>query len=298
MISVNVSKHFDTTVALDNIKLQYETGKIFGLVGANGSGKSTLLRLISGVYQATEGAIELEGSDVFENAELKSTIFFVSDDFYFDRDATLENTALYLKTIYKSWDDEVFRKLCDIFLVGMLKKKITTFSKGMKRQAALMLALSCSPKYLLLDEAFDGIDPVIRFTLRRVISDIMSSRDMGVIISSHNLRELEDFCDAITVIHKGKTILSGDMDAIQTGYCKLQLVLKQGTNIDTVDLPIISKSVRGSVVQLVCGCSPEAALEKLESLEPVMCETLPLTLEEIFVYQMEVAGYDYKNITF
>lgn len=299
MIKVlGVSKFFDDYSALDNVGIEINPGVIYGLVGTNGSGKSTLLRLLSGVYKADLGQVTLDGEPIWENPKVKNKIFFVCDDLYFFPSATLDSMADFYRSVYSNWSQERYLNLCTLFPLGR-KRKISTFSKGMKRQAALILALASAPEYLLLDEAFDGLDPVIRFTVRRLIADIMSEHPMTVIISSHNLRELEDFCNVVGLVHKGRMIFQCDMDNLSLQFSKVQFVLKEAVEqIPDIGLRVLSQDMRGSVVTLVCQAGEEEILEAVSKLEPVISEIVPLNLEEVFIYEMEAVGYDYKNIIF
>lgn len=299
MINIqNVTKHFGDYAALSSITMEIPKGEVFGLVGTNGSGKSTLLRILSGVYSCDEGEVTLENQKIWENPEVKSRIFFVCDDIYFLPQATLDSMAAFYRSIYPNWNDTRYEKLLTVFPLGR-KKKISTFSKGMKRQAALILALAAAPDYLLLDEAFDGLDPVIRFAVRRLLADIMYELKTTVIISSHNLRELEDFCNVIGLIHKGHLVFQCNMENISTQFAKAQIVLKNPvTTLPDIGIRVLSSSIRGSVATVVCQCSEDQLLEAANQLEPILCETMPLNLEEVFIYEMEAVDYDYKDILF
>lgn len=294
----SITKCFDDKKALDNVSMNIDNGSIYGLVGTNGSGKSTLLRLIAGVYEPDSGEAVVDGSSVFENPEVKQAVFFVSDDLYFPSQATLQDMARFYRAAYPRWSEERYNKMCELFPVGT-NKKLSTFSKGMRRQAALILALACAPGYLLLDEAFDGLDPVIRFAVRKIISDIISECDMTVVISSHNLRELEDFCDHVGLLHNGKLELECAMDDIRIGFTKVQAVFRpMPEEFDFGEMRLLSKSVSGSVVTLVLQAGQEDSLAAVMKLSPMMAETIGLTLEEVFIYEMEAVSYDYTKIIF
>lgn len=297
MIKVNnVTKMFETKKANDNILFDIPKGEIFGLLGTNGSGKSTLLRLICGIYKADDGIILVDGEDVWEHTHVKSKIFFVSDDIYFLPSATINSMANFYKGMYPNWSENRYNKLLEIFPLNK-NKKISTFSKGMKRQAALILALSASPEYLLLDESFDGLDPVVRFAVRQLLSDMMSEYNMSIIISSHNLRELEDFCNYVALIHDGKLILTCSVDEFAERFCKAQIAFKDSFDkFPEIPVKILSESKKGSVFTIVCECSSEELIEIIEKMNPVLVDVMPLNLEEVFVYEMEAANYEYKNI--
>ncbi len=294
----NVSKSFQDKNALKDINLTFEKGRVYGLVGTNGSGKSTMLRIISGVYKCDGGSCILDNEDNFDNNNAKEKVFFISDDLFFPPQATLKSMASFYRYAYKTWSDERYKKLCSYFPIAD-NKKLSTFSKGMRRQAAFILALSSSPQYLLLDEAFDGIDPVIRHGVRQLISDIIAEDGICCIISSHNLRELEDFCDEICLLHNGSIQLTGHVDAISSSYCKVQFALKEMPGeIDFPGIKILSKRVSGSIITLILNANEQKGLEAVFALNPLFAEAIPLTLEELFIYEMEAIGYDYSNIIF
>jgi ABC-2 type transport system ATP-binding protein len=299
MISTTqLQKVFGDKAALSDLTTSYERGTIYGLVGANGSGKSTFLRLISGVYYADGGEVLIDGEPVYDNPDAKSKVFFVSDDLYFPPGSTLDEMAAFYKTVYPRWDGSLYHRLGEVFPLPK-NKKISTFSKGMRRQAALMLALSSRTDCLLLDEAFDGLDPVVRFAVRKLIADDIAQNNLLVIISSHNLRELEDFCDAIGLLHQGKMLMEFSMDSMRSGFSKVQAAFP-GT-LPEINLPgirVVSQSQSGSLITLVCQASEAEALAAVKALGPAFVEAVPLTLEEVFVYEMEAAGYNYAKIVF
>lgn len=295
----SITKHFGVNTALDSVSLTVSPGCIYGLVGTNGSGKSTLLRLISGVYSADGGQVTVDGEPVFENPEQKQKIFFVSDDLFFPPQATVDDMRQFYRAAYPRWDEARYQRLLELFPIGD-RRKLSSFSKGMRRQAALILALSCAPEYLLLDEAFDGLDPVIRHAVRRIISDMISEYRMTVIISSHNLRELEDFCDRVGLLHHGRLLLECAVDDIQLGFCKVQAVFnpRPSEKITLDGIRILSQELHGSVATLICAAGEEDALAAVNALSPMLAEAVSLTLEEVFIYEMEAVGYDYSKIVF
>ncbi|MEG2204194.1 MAG: ABC transporter ATP-binding protein [Oscillospiraceae bacterium] len=294
----NVTKRFEAATALDGVSFDIAPGSIYGLVGTNGSGKSTLLRLLAGVYLADAGELLLDGAPIFENPAMKQRIFFVSDDLYFHPQATLSDMADFYRAAYPRFNEQRYARLCELFPIGN-KKKLSTFSKGMRRQAGLILALSCAPDYLLLDEAFDGLDPVIRHAVRKLISDMISEYGMTVIISSHNLRELEDFCDRVGLLHQGHLKLECAIDNIQLDFCKVQAVFRpMPESLALEGVRVLSTEISGSVAMLVCAAGEQQALAAVEGLSPVLAEAISLTLEEVFIYEMEAVGYDYSKILF
>ncbi len=297
--ATDLIKRFDTLTALDKLNSVIDDGCICGLVGSNGAGKSTLLRLIAGVYQPTEGSITVDGENIYENMAVKQQIYFVPDDLYFLPGATMDDMAKYLKNVYTSWDQERYEELLTKFPMKS-DNKLHNSSKGMRRQAALILALSCKPKYLLLDEAFDGLDPVLRLTLRKLMADDVSERGMTVIIASHNLRELEDVCDQVGLLHQGHILFQRELNDLKLGFCKVQAAFKVKVSDAALqkELDILKMERSGSLVSIVARGSVEEISEKLEQFEPILCEAVPMMLEEIFIYEMEAVGYDYNNVLF
>ncbi len=297
--ATDLIKRFDTLTALDKLNSIIDDGCICGLVGSNGAGKSTLLRLIAGVYQPTEGSITVDGENIYENMAVKQQIYFVPDDLYFLPGATMDDMAKYLKNVYTSWDQERYEELLTKFPMKR-DNKLHNSSKGMRRQAALILALSCKPKYLLLDEAFDGLDPVLRLTLRKLMADDVSERGMTVIIASHNLRELEDVCDQVGLLHQGHILFQRELNDLKLGFCKVQAAFKVKVSDAALqkELDILKMERSGSLVSIVARGSVEEISEKLEQYEPILCEAVPMMLEEIFIYEMEAVGYDYNNVLF
>lgn len=297
MIKANgLTKRFEDMTALEELTTEIKEGSIYGLVGSNGAGKSTLLRLIAGVYQADEGTIEVDGENVFENEALKNQIFFLADELFFFPGATMDSMAKFYKSVYTSWSDEYYKKLCDIFPIKP-DKKIAAFSKGMQRQTALILALSCRPSILMLDEAFDGLDPVIRNLLRKLLAEDVAERNSTVIISSHNLRELEDLCDQVGVLHGGRILFQRDIDDLKLGFHKVQCAFKPAIGRDSfAGLELLQFETRGSLVNLIARGTKEEIVEEIEKLNPLFVESVSLTLEEVFIHEMEAVGYDYSNI--
>lgn len=297
MIEVRtVTKLFDETKALDSVTLSMKRGGVYGLIGSNGSGKSTLLRIISGVYRADGGTVTIEGENTFENTSLKDRIFFVSDEPYFFNQYSIKDAANFYRHYYSGWDEATYERLCGIFPLD-IKKKIHTFSKGMKRQASLLLALSANPDYLLLDEAFDGLDAVMRSLLKRIIAEKVVDKNLTTVVTSHNLRELEDLCTQIGLLHYGKLVLEHDYDSLKDGMHKVQLAFEEVPSPELLQsLSPVKTEVSGRVATLVVRGEREELQAKLDAIHPIFTEILPLTLEEIFLYEMEGTGYDFSQI--
>lgn len=296
--AINLTKTFDGFTALDDFSAEIRDGSIYGLVGSNGSGKSTLLRTISGIYRPDGGEIRVEGEKPFDNIPVKDLVFHVSDDLYFLPQSTMDDMAKFYAGVYSGFDFSVYADLCGKFPIDP-KKKINTFSKGMKRQVSLILALSSRPKYLLLDEAFDGLDPVMRGALRKILADRIAEQGMSVVIASHNLRELEDLCDHMGLLHQGKVIFQREIDEVKLGFCKVQAGFRSMPGPEAFrHLNLMQMDVSGSVVNLIVRGASGEVLSYIESLSPMFSESIPLTLEEVFIHEMEAVGYDYNKIIF
>lgn len=292
----NLVKRFDEKEALKNISLQIAEGSVYGLVGSNGSGKSTLLRLISGVYMADEGKVGIDGENTFNNPALKSQIAFLGDTPYFLPQSDLKEMAALYSNMYPSFDYEIYNHLLTVFPLDQ-KARLSTFSKGMQRQAALILSLSTKPKYILLDEAFDGLDVVMRRVLANIIMESVEKYGMTAVIASHNLLELENVCDHIAVVHEGKIISKGDVDGIKGNIHKIQAAFSNVPELSVFDeLDVMKLERTGSLISLIVRGDEEKIMQFINRLSPIYCEAIEPTLEEVFVYELEVIGYDVKNI--
>ncbi len=293
---INLTKKFGDFTAVNEVNAKIEDGCIYGLVGSNGSGKSTLLRLLSGVYYPDSGNISVDGFEVFNNPKLKSQIFYLPDSPYFFKNATIKEMAEFFEGLYPTFDKARFDHLKSVFPISTTDK-IDNMSKGMQRQAALMLALSTNPKYLLLDEAFDGLDPVMRSVLKELLIDGIETNRMTVIIASHNLRELEDLSDHIALIHQGHLLFSDSLDDVRSNFHKIQAAFKVlPPEIKLHDLDIVRCEKMGSLLQMIIRGDETEIMQKISSLEPIFAESIEPTLEEIFIYEMEAVGYDIKNL--
>lgn len=293
----NLTKTFGQKKALDNISFNIDAASVFGLVGSNGAGKSTLLRILAGVFRQDGGRILIDGEEPYENIFLKSQIAFVSDFPYFPAGNTLSSNAEYFRKIYPLWNDAQYKKLIDTFPITQYQK-ISAMSKGMQRQAAIILALSCSPKYILFDEIFDGLDPVIRELVKKILIDYVEETMATVVIASHNLRELEGFCDHIGLLHMGGILLEKDIDGDAINLYKLQFVMPD-EDFDEIkdELAIVKQSRQGKLTEITVKGDIEQIKEKVNSKSPVFLEVLPLTLEELFISEMEAVGYDINFFT-
>ena len=294
--AVNLTKIFDNKKALDEFNCNIKDGSVYGLVGSNGSGKSTFLRVVSGVYRPDGGNIIVENMETFNNPEIKSKISYLPDTPYFFNQATLKEMSQFYKSMYPAFDIERFEKLLKVFPLN-INEKISRMSKGMQRQVALMLNLSTRPKYLLLDEAFDGLDPVMRQVLKGLLSEGVDEDGLSVVISSHNLRELEDLCDHVGLIHSGKLISEGATDSLKNKVHKVQVAFERIPDTSIFDFLDVLKIDRvGSVVTLVVKGDEKEILSYISRLCPLFAESVPISLEELFIYEMGVCGYDTNSL--
>jgi len=292
----NLSKKYDKENVIDNLNCEVTDGCIYGLVGSNGAGKSTLLRLINGIFKADSGSIFIDGEEVFENEKIKQELVFAPDDLFFYPGYTLMDMALYYEAMYKKFDMEYLKKLAGLLKLN-LNRKISNFSKGMKRQCALICALSTKCKYMFFDETFDGLDPVIRNTMKKIIAKQMEEDNTTIVMTSHNLRELEDICDNLGLLHKGGILFESDIDSIKTNMYKVQISLKNDFSEESFkDLEVINFKKVGSVATLIIDDKKGTSKKKLEKLNPIILDYLPLTLEEVFIYEMEALGYEFNEI--
>ncbi len=303
----NTVKKFDSFTALDGVSFSIEKGTSFGLLGSNGAGKSTILRLISGIYAPESGEVLVDGESVFDNVDAKQKVFFINDETIQFGGFTLKQLKNYYKDYYKSFSEEIFETLRN--KTGLpLNKKINTFSKGMKRQAIVIIGLACRTDYLLLDEAFDGLDPTMRIIVKKMLVDAMLDRQLTAIISSHNLKEINEVCDTAALLHNGKIVFSRDIDDVKSSVHKIQVVFSRnedGTvaNYKKEDfvqdgIEILHYEQSQSICFIIAKGDIETIKASLVTKHPMLTEVIPLTLEEIFIYELEVLGYDSSdNIT-
>jgi ABC-2 type transport system ATP-binding protein len=291
-----LTKTFDKKVALDNLTCRIPDGCVYGLVGSNGAGKSTFLRLLCGIYKADAGKILYDGMPVYENPGVKETIMFVPDELYFLPQASMNRMAKMYRAIYKNFSMEKFKKLAEAFGLDP-KANINTFSKGMKRQAATALALAVQPKYLFFDETFDGLDPVKRNLVKTLIYNDVAERNSTAIITSHSLRELEDTCDQLALLHQGGIVFESDIQDLKTSLFKVQIAFREPYSRDLFDdLPMLTYTQKGSVATFILRGDKEETEARLSAMDPLVLDILPLSLEEVFIHEMEALGYSNKDI--
>ena len=294
--TTNVVKKFDNFIALDNIDLKLNNGQVFGLIGSNGSGKSTLLRLLSGVYTPDSGEILIDDDLVFDNKKIKERVFFLSDTPFFFTNSTVNEMAKFYKKMYNNFSYERLEELSKVFPIDK-NAKISSMSKGMMRQAALMLAFSCCPDYLFLDEAFDGLDPVMRESLKRLITKDIVDKNITVIITSHNLRELENMCDRVGLLHKGKIVFDDNLENLKSSVHKIQAAFKSiPSQEDFNGLNLLKFERTGSIVQVVVKGKKTEILDYVNKLNPIFVEAIQPTLEELFIFELGGLGYDISEI--
>jgi len=293
----NVSKYFDSLLALDHISAQIAEGHVFGLIGTNGAGKSTLLRTLCGILKPDQGSILIDGEPVYENLDAKSKIFYISDDQYFFPNGTPMDMVHYYRSFYPAFDEKRFFNLLDVLQLSK-DRRINTFSKGMKKQLSVLLGICSGCKYLLCDETFDGLDPVIRQAVKSLFIKEIEDHGLTPIIASHNLRELEDICEHVGLLHKGGILFTQDLEDMKLGIFKLQCVFRDDTSLPSLrnQFQVLQEERRGSLYTLTMRGKSDDLDNFMAALKPVFYERLPLSLEEIFISETEVKGYDFSSL--
>ena len=292
----NVTMRFGDFTALNKLTCTIPDSCIYGLIGSNGAGKSTFLRLISGVYRPNEGEITVDGMPVWENPAAKAGIVYVPDDLYFLPQSNMNRMAAYYNAIYPNFSYERFRNLTGTFKLNP-NANLNTFSKGMRRQAATILALSTLPKYLFFDETFDGLDPVMRNLVKQVIYNDVMERKTTTIITSHSLRELEDGCDQLALLHKGGIVFESDVQNLKTSLIKVQIGFREPFTKEKFEgIDMVSYTQVGSVASCIVRGEKEELAPRLSAMSPALLDFLPLSLEEVFIYEMEALGYAFKDV--
>ena len=292
----NLSKKFGDFTALKDVSCSISKGSIYGMVGSNGAGKSTFLRLINGVYTPDSGSISINGEPVYENPKIKEIISYVPDTLYFLPGASMNRMAKLYAAAYDKFDFHRFETLTKAFELNP-KANIHSFSKGMKRQAAIILSLSCRPEYLFFDETFDGLDPVMRNLVKSLICKDVLEKESTAIITSHSLRELEDICDQLALLHKGGLVLESDIENLKTKQFKVQIAFREEYDESRFsEIPHIHFRKSGSVASMIVKNDRESTIAVLKSMSPVLLDILPLTLEEVSTYEMETLGYNFDKV--
>ena len=331
----DLSKKFDGTLAIDGLNMNVPDGSVYGLVGTNGAGKTTIIKHLAGVWRQDKGTIDYDGEDIWENEDLKSRIGVIHDDLYFPSGYTLKDMGKMYRSAYPNWDEERFHDMTRIMKLDE-HKRVSTFSKGMKKQAMFSLVMSTMPDYLLLDEPLDGLDPIVRKLVWKFLIDDVADRGMTVLVSSHNLKDMEEICDHIGIISNGKMVLERDLDTIKTSLHKIQVsfgdissigvsIKGAGAGMITTDnsetagdedetasaeestsaefdpykgLNILHKESRGTVDLMIIDNDIEEAREIINKSNPVLFDILPLSLEEVFIYELGGENDEIRKLVF
>ena len=293
------SKSFGSNEAVKNVSMQIGEREVFGLVGSNGAGKSTLLRMAAGVLKPDQGDVLIDDMPVFDNEEAKQMVFYLSDECYFPANYTPADMAEYCSLFYQKFEKQRFIKLMRQFQLDE-KQRISSFSKGMKKQLQILLGISAGTKYLLCDETFDGLDPVMRQGVKSLLASEIMSRDFTPVLASHNLRELEDICDHVGLLYQGGMLLSKSLEDMKFHIYKIQCVLSDNEKEKELrkELDILKMNHQGSLVIFTARGTRTEIMGKVQAKNPLFCEVLPLSLEEIFISETEVAGYEIRNLFF
>ncbi|MCR5332087.1 MAG: ABC transporter ATP-binding protein [Lachnospiraceae bacterium] len=297
MIKVeDLKKQFDGFKALDGVNLHAQKGSVYGLVGPNGAGKSTLIRHITGAYRPDSGRVLIDNEPVWENAEVKGRIAYIPDELFYFPQADIEDMMKFYKGMYKEFDSERYEKLKEVFEEIPLNRQIRRMSKGMQKQVAFWLAVCCKADVMVLDEPVDGLDPVMRRQVWSLLLQDVAERETTVLVSSHNLRELEDVCDHVGIMSKGKVLLERSLSSLQGNVSKIQVAFKDGAEPDLSGFEIIHETSLGTVKTLIVRGETNEVKARFAALDPIVLDAIPLTLEEIFIYELGGENYEVKDI--
>ena len=292
----NLTKTFDGFRALDALTLHVPQGAVYGLVGPNGAGKTTFIRTLAGVLRPDGGVVNVAGLPVFENEEAKKRFVYVSDELFFYPTFSIRQTARFYASFYPNWDNAYYERMKSVFKTDV-SRRCRRLSKGMQKQAALWIALCAKPDVLILDEPVDGLDPVMRRNVWSLIMEEVCDRQMTVLVSSHNLRELEDVCDHVGIMHEGHLVMEKALDDVKGSVHKLQLAFEGGMPAElTEKIDVLRRSTFGSVETLIVRGDEAALREKVQAYRPLIFDIVPLTLEEIFIYELGGMGYAFENL--
>lgn len=298
MIEIHsLTKTFDKIKAVDDVSVTIKNNTVFGLIGTNGAGKSTVLRMISGVLKPDSGTVTVDNMPVYDNVEAKKKLFFIADEPYFFANSNAKAMEKYYSGVYENFNREEFYKYLESFNLDK-NRKIGTFSKGMKKQLALLLGICAHTDYILCDETFDGLDPVMRQGIKSIFAKEMEEKGLTPVIASHNLRELEDICDHVGLLHKGGVLLSKDLEDMKCNIQKVQCVFSSVEDeLKVVNgMEVLKKEQRGSLRTFTVRSTREEVAARFATVDTVFYEVLPLSLEEIFISETEVVGYDIKKL--
>ncbi|MFC3420352.1 ABC transporter ATP-binding protein [Salinicoccus hispanicus] len=291
-----LDKSFGRKKAVDAVTLTVTSGTIHGLLGSNGAGKTTFMKTLGGIYKPDAGVVLFDDASIFENPSVKNDVVFINDIPYFFNGATLGSMATFYKAMYPKWSTKRFKQLSAHFGLEA-KKPLSQLSKGMKRQASFILAFSARPKVMLLDEPFDGLDPIIRRQVKNIMMQDIANHGMTVIASSHNLREMEDLCDSVSIMHQGKQLFHRDLNEVKGSHCKLQIAFENLPDDQFFqEMGVVHHEAKGRVLTCIIKGDISQIEEKVTKYDPLMYDILPLSLEEIFAYEMGDKGYEISNI--
>lgn len=299
MIQVHeLRKQFEHFKALDGVNMHVGRGEIYGLVGPNGAGKSTLLRHLTGVYRPDGGEVVIDGENVYENKKIKEKIAYIPDELFYFMQADTMEMKRFCEGIYPEFDSKLFYRMQEFFPTIDVKRNIRRLSKGMQKQVAFWLAICCKPELMILDEPVDGLDPVMRRQVWSILMSEVAERKMTVLVSSHNLRELEDTCDHVGIMHHGKIMIERSLSDLQGNISKIQVACESGVPKLPDSFEVLHMANTGRVYTLIVKGDPKEAERALVADRPTLVDVLPLTLEEIFIYEMGGADYEVKDILF
>jgi len=298
MIEVKeLTKTFGSFKALDNLNLHVKEGSVYGLLGPNGAGKTTLIKHLIGIYCQDSGTVLVQGEPVYENPVMKSSIGYISDDLFFFSQYTIDEMAKFYASVYQRWSWERYELLKKVFPIDS-KRRVARLSKGMQKQVAFWLSICTLPKLMILDEPVDGLDPVMRKKVWNLLLQDVAEYQTTIFVSSHNLRELEDVCDHVGILHNGKIVVERELDNLKSDIHKLQIAFSGDTPDEFLtDEEILHVSKNGSVLLMILKGDQKRLLSKVQKSNPIILDLLPLTLEEIFIYELGGMGYDIQNIT-
>ena len=295
MIEVrDLTKSFDGFKALDGLNLSVPRGAVYGLVGPNGAGKSTFIRNLTGIYRPDKGSITVDGAPVYENPDVKKRMVYIPDDIFYYTQATINDMMSFYKDIYPNFNTERFEKLGEVFALDR-RHQMRKLSKGMQKQAAFWIAISLMPEIIVMDEPVDGLDPVMRRQIWSILMNDVAERDVTVLVSSHNLRELEDVCDHVGIMNRGKMLVERSLEELQENIVKIQLVLPEGGKLPE-NIDVLHSSFTGRLQQLILRGRAQELTNIIAAANPVYMDVLPLSLEEIFIYELGGADYEVKDI--
>jgi ABC-2 type transport system ATP-binding protein len=300
MIDVtDAGKQFDGIRALDHVSIMIQEGNTFGLIGTNGAGKSTFLRLLCGILKPDYGSVMIDGMEVYENTKAKKLFFYISDEQHFLANSTPKDMKEFYKGIYQEFDSQRYDHLTSQFELDQ-KRKINTFSKGMKKQLSFICGLCANTKYIFCDETFDGLDPVMRQAVKSIFAKEIAERNMTAVIASHNLRELEDICDHVGLLHKGGVLLSKDLYDMKLSIHRIQCVFRRNEDagITFGGMKLLKSEQRGNLFTITARGTYEEIESRMKKADVIYSEILPLTLEELFISETEVVGYDVKKLIY